>query len=306
MHLLKAVMLTGVLLGFGAAFCQSASYLCSRIFTSKYPGGTISLLALSHILMGIFSSFVILFFLPERMPRVSGYGVDVLICVVTYLAGQTFLFIALKTAPASRVSPLLGLKVFMLAIIADIVFKQDFAAMQWTAVVLSMAAAFLLSWTGEKLPFKSMLWILCACFTFCISDLKIKAMVSDFSYMPLVQATVFSACLAYIFAGVLGAGALAFVPRPSREMWYLSAPFAISWFGAMLLLYGCFAIIGVVYGNIVQSTRGIISMLFVPVMVFAGMEHIESKMPRAIFYRRLAAAVLMSGAIALYYLGQKG
>jgi hypothetical protein len=47
-------------------------------------------------------------------------------------------------------------------------------------------------------------------------------------------------------------------------------------------------------------------MLFVPVMVFAGMEHIESKMPRAIFYRRLAAAVLMSGAIALYYLGQKG
>jgi drug/metabolite transporter (DMT)-like permease len=296
-------MLLGILLGFGAAAGLSTSYICSRVFTHKYSGRTLSLLSLSHIAMGVFSLILLPFVWPVRMPQFAQYAVSLIACSGFYLIGQVFLFITLRTANASRVSPLLGLKVFILALIGVFFLNQHFGLLQWVAIALSVAAASMLSQTGEKLSKRSMLWILLTCVSYSVSDINIKILVSHFEYLGLLHASVLSTSLAYITCGIFALVLFLFLPRPTPAMWAYSMPFAGAWFFSMLLLFPCFASIGVVFGNIVQSTRGIISIFLGVVLAAYNLDHLEQKVSRGVFFQRLVAAILMSCAIALYYLG---
>jgi hypothetical protein len=89
------------------------------------------------------------------------------------------------------------------------------------------------------------------------------------------------------------------------RIWGDSVPFAASWLISMLFLYACFSEIGVVFGNILQSTRGIQSILMGTVVAHLGMISIETKVKTGILIQRVAAAVLMTTAIALFYLSAK-
>ena len=82
-------------------------------------------------------------------------------------------------------------------------------------------------------------------------------------------------------------------------------PFSAIWLVAMLLLFATFAIIGVVFGNIVQSSRGIISILIGYLVAAAGHQHLEQKVAHGVLARRIAAAALLSLAIALLSLGDR-
>jgi hypothetical protein len=144
---------------------------------------------------------------------------------------------------------------------------------------------------------------LLTCLSYCLSDINIKILVHHFDYLGLTQGVLLSACLSYIVCGVFTAAILPFVPRPTTTMVAYSMPFAVAWFAAMLCLYGCFGSIGVVYGNIVQSSRGILSIIMGAALVRYNFEYLDQRVPRSIFFQRLAAAALMSIAIALYYLG---
>jgi drug/metabolite transporter (DMT)-like permease len=297
-------MLLGIVFGLGSALLASASYLCSRIFTARWPGSVLSLLALAHIIMGIFSAVLIVFFWPRYLPMTPWYH-NLIFSVVSYFAGQASLMMALHNAAASRVSPLLGLKILMLAVIGIAFMGQNFSPLQWAAIMLSLLAAAMLSATGEKLPFSSMCWILLSCFVFCLSDINIRLLMEHFSYLGLLRSSIVSVCFCYIFCGIIGLAILPVIRRPAGAMWGMAAPFAVSWFGSMLLLFACFMLIGVVYGNIVQSTRGIISIMLGPVLAATGFEHIETHVPRRIFFQRLAAGLLMTAAIAMYQLGKR-
>jgi hypothetical protein len=93
-------------------------------------------------------------------------------------------------------------------------------------------------------------------------------------------------------------------PVFSFSKWKASFPFAVSWFTGILFLFLCFGSIGVVFGNIVQSTRGLMSILMGSFVAYKGYEHIEEKMtPRATLWRLFAGA-LMIAAIALFYCGE--
>jgi drug/metabolite transporter (DMT)-like permease len=297
-------MLLGVVFGLGSAILASASYLCSRVFTQRWPGSVLSLLALGHIIMGIFSAVLIVFFWPAHLPMTPWYR-NLIFSVVCYFAGQASLMMALHNATASRVSPLLGLKILMLALIGISFMGQNFSPLQWAAIMLSLLAAGMLSATGEKLPFSSMCWILLSCFVFCFSDINIRLLMEHFSYLGLWPSSIVSVCLSYILCGIIGLAILPVIRRPAGAMWGMAAPFAVSWFGSMLLLFACFMLIGVVYGNIVQSTRGIISIMMGPVLAATGFEHIETHVPRRVFFQRLAAGLLMTAAIAMYQLDKR-
>jgi len=295
-------MVTGILLGFGAAACQSLSYVFSKRFTAKH-GSVLALLSLSHVFMGVFSLALAPFYQPAEMPLLSAYAPPLVLCALFYLAGQLSLFMAMKTADASRLSPLLGLKVLFLALFYGLILKTATSGLQWAAVALSVVAAFLLSGGGARLNSKSLLWILSACVNFCASDYYIRELVSAFSGLDLFHASIFSVCLSYLFCGLLGAVVLLFLPRPAPAMWRHALPFSLAWFAAMLFLYGCFGSIGVVYGNIIQSTRGIISILFGAIIAKAGYHHIERHVEKSVVIGRVLAALLMSAAIALFNLG---
>ena len=65
-------------------------------------------------------------------------------------------------------------------------------------------------------------------------------------------------------------------------------------------LYICFGLIGVVFGNIVQSTRGLFSIVIGASLAHAGWHGLETQVDRRTLTRRLLAAALMTAAIALY------
>ena len=294
-------MYSGILFGFLAAFSQSISYLCTRIFVKKHSNDILKLFALSHIIMGIISIPLAIFLMPEKMPEFSNYALSLLGSTIFYILGQLFLFFALTTSDPSRVSPLLGLKVFILAIIGFIFLHQSLSLTKWIAVILSSYSAFLLSSSGKKLNLSSIALIILACFSFCISDLSIKALVDNFKYLGVLHGAVLSSAFCYILCGFCGTMFLFFTQNTSKEAWLDSIPFAFFWFIAMIFLFSCFAVIGVVFGNIIQSTRGIISIVLGYVIANFGFELLETKITKKVFIQRILAALLMTASIALFY-----
>ena len=69
---------------------------------------------------------------------------------------------------------------------------------------------------------------------------------------------------------------------------------------AMLFLYACFARIGTVNGNIVQSTRGIIAILIGALLAALGFTELEEKVGVQVWIRRMIAGVMMFLAIVAF------
>ncbi len=294
-------MVSGILYGLGAATFQSISYLCSRLFVGRFQRSAIYLLSISHIIMAVMSIVLLYFIWPKRMPPLEEYILVLIGASFFYLAGQACLFMALQRSAASRASPLLGLKVFILALICVLFLDQSMNVFQWIAVLLSVAAAFLLNQSGGSMPWQSIAWVLGACLGYSFSDLNIRSLVDHFSYLGMAYGSTISVCLSYLVCGLAGGIALFFLRNLNRSMWTYAIPFSLSWFAAMILLFACFGSIGVVFGNIVQSSRGMISILLGTLVASAGFVKLEEKVGRSVFVRRLAAALLMAAAISLFY-----
>ncbi len=298
-------MFIGILYGLGAATAQSFSYLFSRHFVAEFRSNAMYLLTLSHFIMGWFSLLLLYIIWPEKWPAFGDYALFLLGATVFYLFGQASLFLALQISAASRASPLLGLKVFILAIISVIFFNYHLNPCQWMAVVISVIAAIMLNWSGGSMPWQSVMWILSACLGYSLSDLNIKELVECFSYLGLTHAAALSVCLSYLLCGLISIFFLLFLKHTTLKMWIHSLPYSVSWFIAMMLLFACFGSIGVVFGNIVQSSRGIISIAIGSLVAAAGYVHLEDKVKTSVFVRRILAAVLMAAAIAIFYLSQQ-
>jgi hypothetical protein len=88
--------------------------------------------------------------------------------------------------------------------------------------------------------------------------------------------------------------------RSTRADWIAGARYAATWLLGMAGLYICFGIVGVVFGNIVQSTRGLFSIVIGASLAHAGWHGLETHVDRRTLIRRLFAAALMTAAIALY------
>jgi drug/metabolite transporter (DMT)-like permease len=295
-------MSLGILFGILAALFQSISYLCTRLFNERHKNDIGTLLALSHIIMGIISVFLVIFLLPQNMPDFSTYLPSLLGSTVFYLFGQIFLFSALIKSEASRISPLLGIKVIILALISFIFLHQHLNLVQWIAVVLCSLSVFLLSNSGTKLHQSSVILVVLACISYCISDTSIKALVEHFRFLGDFQGAVFSTGLCYILSGFAGLTYLVLKPHnTNRDTWLYSLPFAFSWLIAMIFLFSCFTLIGVVFGNILQSTRGVISIGLGFFIAQLGFQRLEAGTTRDVFIKRILAACLMTLSIALFY-----
>lgn len=296
-------MLTGILLGLCAATAQSLSYLFLRVFVVRFRGSTLPLLVMSHLIMGALSMAMLPFIWPASMPPAGQLLPPLLGASLYYMAAQAFLFVALRHTDASRVSPLLGLKIVILTGLSMLMLHQHYSLIQWTAVLLCLASAMILNGSGGGLGLKTIGVILLVCTGYSLSDINIKQLIDCFAYLDLLHSSLLSVCLSYVVCGAVSVMALVWIRPSSRVMWMQTVPFALMWFVAMLFLFACFQIIGVVYGNIVQSTRGLISICLGSLISAAGFVHLERKITRGVLYRRAAAALIMLLAIALFYAG---
>ena len=295
---------SGILLGLAAAACLSVSYIFSRLFVMRCDDGARRLLIASHLFLGLASAAVLPLVWSSDVPPLRRYAAPLLCSAAFYLAGQAGLFLLVRRIEVSRAAPLLGLKIPILAAIASLFLHQPLSAGQWLAVLLCVLAMLLLNASGGRFPALAAVWLTVACVGYSMSDLCIVWLVRALLPLSGLRASVLGVCLSYL---VCGAAAVAALPaagmRRSLAGWRLSAPFAAVWFLAMVFLFGCFGTIGAVYGNVVQSTRGILSVLLGAALAKLGVADLEVRASRRAVAGRLAAAVMMTLAIWLFKAG---
>jgi len=87
-------------------------------------------------------------------------------------------------------------------------------------------------------------------------------------------------------------------------VWKKVSPFAFFWLLAILFLFTCFADLGTVNGNIIQSTRGLLAIGLGAMLAKAGYTELEERVDAAVMARRVLAGVLMVLAIVCYNWGR--
>ena len=304
----------GIIAGLTAAFFSSVSYLISRHHGARERHASRRLLIFAHVIMGFTCGLFAL----------SSYSSEILFsqiwrwniwlpCFVstgTYFFGTSAVFRVLRRTEASRLSPLLGLKIIALGLIVSLVFGQTLSVEQWFAVMLCAAAAILLQQGGSGLPVQSLIVLSCGCICFAIADLGIVEMID--AMQDAVALSRFSVgCLAllvtYVFIGLIASPLALFEyarhPQPTKRDWLAAGEYSAAWLLAMFGLYACIGFVGVILSTILQSTRGIVSVVLGAIVSGQGWHQLESRVERNVFCRRLFSALCMTAAIALSVVG---
>lgn len=294
--------LPGIGYAFLAAVFQSLSYLGSRWFLQRSGGKPLHLLGLSHMLMGVAAAVLFPILASPTMPPLKAYFWQGLGAIGFYMIAQVGLFMALRRVDSSRIVPLLGLKIFVLALISVLFLHARLNPWQWGAVVLSMSAVLMLNEKGGPLSLPAMGAVAMTVMGYSLSDLFIKQLVVALEPAG-PRAPMIGVCVTYTMGAVAGLPLMMRKESLKPRLWLMAAPYAAAWFISMLFLYLAFDRIGVVFGNIIQSTRGLMSIgLGFIVGRALGMIDLERRLSRALLLKRAAGAILMTAAIALYLL----
>lgn len=298
-------VILGIITGFGSAVSQSFAYLFSKRFISN-SGNSYQLLAVSHLIMGSFAALLLPFLLLYKpLPPLAVFGKALILCNLFYLLGQCAFLLALKHTDASRIAPLLGLKILFLAGVSIVFLNNSFSGLQWCGLLLCLGGAVMSNWTGGSVPLKSAMLILTACCGYSLSDIYIKILINCMGAENIFWGALMAGTLSYSFVGILAVIMLFTVPGTALRQFKPAMPFSICWFMSMLLLFSCFSLIGPVFGNIIQSSRGIISVIIGAIIGMYGLSTIETRLEPGVLVRRIIAAILITAAIILFILGGK-
>lgn len=294
----------GILLGLGGAACSSLSYLASRLFVQKHHTAPLRLLVLGHVLMGIAAVIGLAVLWPGDGFPWGRYMTMVAPMAGFYLLGQSGLFLALRHNDASQIAPLLSLKIVLLAAITTAYYHHPLSGLQWAGAVLAVLGALVLNFGKARLGVKTVALIVAMCLAYAISDLNIVASQAFLREQNYPHPVLFAVASCYTLCGLVAAIALPLVHANLRSDLKYAAAWAGAWTGAMLCLFTSLAIVGVVLGGILQSTRGLVSILLGAALAALGLEHLETRHDRRVLLRRIVAAGMMIGAIVLYSLGR--
>jgi len=300
-------VLAGILLGLAAALAQSISYFCTRLFVIRRHQGVLRLLVLGHLIMAAASAALLPAVWPVRWPPPERFGGYLAGAAAFYFLGQVGMFYALRHTDASRASPLLGLKIVVLAAITVLALHQHLSALEWLGCLVGVAAAMVLGVSGGPVGWRALGGLLFAIVTYSLSDINITHLVRAMDTgQGILRSSLLAVFLSYTACGLIG---LALWPtvrrRGGRGDWLYASPFAASWLVAMMLLFACFGTIDVVLGNIVQSSRGLMTIAIGTQIAAAGMVHLERRTSWTVLLQRIGAAALMVLAVGLIVAGRE-
>ena len=162
------------------------------------------------------------------------------------------------------------------------------------AAVVALAS----SQFGGRLPWLVVIGVVLACTCYSLSDLSIEWLIRRTLPGTVIRASMIGVCLTYILCGVVALAMLPIVGFSVLKDWRWALPFAACWWLAMLFLFATFGQIGVVFGVILQSTRGLMSVAVGPLVAGMGLTHVERALSREVIVRRLLAAAMMTAAVA--------
>ncbi|NLF93251.1 MAG: DMT family transporter [Oligosphaeraceae bacterium] len=296
----------GVICGLVAALFMALAFFCSSRAIRLHPDmGSLGLLARAHVIMGGLALVALPLFWREQVWQDLRLWLPITLAgVLCYLLGQTCLFLAQRKVDSSRLVPLLGLKLVILAFLNAIVFRSEqYGWLQVLAIICTLSSALMLNNAGRKIPLPSFFLVILACTGYSLSDTCIKRqmeVVASLGIEGLALQSLLCTSLSYTLSGVLGLLLLPLTSRQGRQSWIHTAPFALTWITGIVFLFACFALIGTVNGNIAQSTRGLWAILAGYILAKAGLTYLEERVSWQIILRRVAAAILMILAILLF------
>lgn len=297
----------GISFGFCTAFTQALSYIFSGFAVRRHGElGAVGILARTHIFIAIISLLTLPFFWTAKLSgNAAVYLPPAILGILSYMVGQTGLFLAQRKVDASRVVPFLGIKLVFLALINCIILRNaSYSLLQWLAVAMTIFSAFLLNKAGRAMPWQCIVWLCVTCAGYSVSDTymhKLMVSLQSIGIDNTLHCAMLSSILANTTAGAIALVIMLFAPKAKNwQVWKYTSPYGFCWMVAMMFLYACFAKVGTVSGNIIQNTRGILVILLSLVLVRMGFTELEEKVTANIVVKRLVAATLMLAAIVIF------
>ncbi len=310
----------GIFCGALCALSHSLCYLSTRGFLVTPGRSSYQLISLGHVYMGALALAGLPFY---WLTPAGGWGPVALPLAATagfYFAAQ-FLFFKLVTwAPASRISPLLGMKIIPLAGGAILFTGAALGPAQWGAVGLCLFAALVLArGGGDKLSWKAIAGVILTTFFYSMSDIGIARTMLALSPDPaipfqeqvissalLVRISLMTVSLTYLVCALPG---IYWLLSPSMSAgrkgwpeWRGAFWYSMSWYAAMIFLFIAIALIGVVPAVMLQAARGPLSVGLGLLVAALGHHQLEKKLLWADAVKYSAGALLMCLAIVLYFI----
>lgn len=322
--MLRALLIIGVILGLLTAWGHSLAYLGSRWFSVRERGTGRQLLVVAHAELGVVAILGLLVAWPGGLawPWESGWGVASAWLFPAVSGGlvlglaQAALLAALRHADASMISPLLTLKIAILALATSFGVYSDrlpVSAWGWFGVGLAIVGAAMIQGIGKPPPARAWPYVVVMLLGYAVCDLSIvKAIaavceraygLADASEATAVQriaAGVFVACVLYIVTGLAAAMMLPWYGSRRPRLWRDALAYAAPWAFAMICLYGTFALLGAVFGAVLQSTRALWSVLLGAWIGRRGDGRLETDHHDHVIAGRVVAAICMVAAVALF------
>lgn len=296
-------MFYGIAAGFLSVLFMCSSYIFSRSYIRKYQDpvklSIFSQLVMSAgglILLIVYSSFA-------SIPWSSRFFALLVGQVCTFIWGQTSFFMLLKEVEATRASSLIGLKLIALAVVST-VMGNILSGVQWLAVLLCTVAAVGMNFSGGRLSWRAVFWLIMAAFGYALCDICITQMMIIMPEKSMLFNAVGVMGCCFTLLGIAVLPGLVKYPLRKTEL-NDSVPYSLVYLGSMLFLYTCFGLIGVVFGSIIQAGRGIVSIVLGILLLHFGLEKNEPQVSGKIWIRRSIMAVFMLSAMILYTLTVK-
>ena len=297
-------MFSGIVFGIATALMQSLSYLTSAFFIRRH-NSALKLLICSQVAMGVCSLILLPFFwgkgifsLPAELWGFLG------LWILMFMLGQGGFFLSQKLIESSRLASLLGLKIIVLSAIWILIFRQALNFLQIIGILLSVTAAFAINWSGgKKFDLKALIVLTMTLVFYSITDFTETHMVVMCSQGDIVRAGISVTLLCYTVLGICSLPAL-FKTGWNWTMQRDAVPFSLLWLFSQMTLLICFGFIGPVFGNVIQSSRGIFSVVFGVAACKLGFDVMENAASKKVWLRRALAALLMISGIACFSFGK--
>ena len=266
-------MIAGIGAGILSVLFICGSYIFSREYMRR-NNDALKLAVFSQLVMSL--GGLILLVIYSSLYHIPWGGRLYLILagqVSMFLLGQTSFFIVLRRVESSRVSALLGLKILALALITVLVGK-NLQPLQWLAVVLCTVAAVGMNFSGGGISLSNCIWLFVSVLSYALCDMCVTELMLMMPGKSMLVNSFGVVGICYTAIGIAVLPAL-FKYRFCRDNIAEVVPYSLLYFLSMVFLYTCFGLVGVVFGSIIQSSRGVLSVLIGVVLLHFGLDRNE-------------------------------
>lgn len=218
-----------------------------------------------------------------------------------FVTGQTLSFVAVSRGDVSIATPIMGIKIILVALLAAMLFREPISTTLWLAAGLSTLSLALLGYSGNQ-PHHHMAFTITTSALASLAFAAFDVLVSQWSpawgpgrLLPVLMGFVALYSLAFL---PLFKGPISKVPLPAWKPLLLGAAFITLQAVAIvsgLALHGDAAAMNVVY-----SCRGLWSVAAVW-LVGHWFDNREQNLAPSVLRMRLAGAALLTFAIVLVF-----